>query len=375
LPWQDIVTSVYYILMYLYSHPYVYIGLWGVYLLMRKTGCKTVYFSVALKDMMPYWQHKNVFVTGATGFLGSWLTKFLVDEKANVTALVRDIVPASHLYRSGYADKINVVRGGLEDYHTLERAFGEYEIDTVFHLGAQTIVEIANRNPLSTFESNIKGTWNVLEAARRSPLVRKIVVASSDKAYGVHKELPYDEEKPLQGKHPYDVSKSAADLIAHMYYNSYKLPVAITRCGNFFGGGDLNFNRIIPGTIRSVLHGETPVIRSDGNYIRDYFYIEDAAHAYLALAEKMDDKNVHGHAFNFSNEIQMTVTQVVEKILEQMGSSLKPTILAVAENEIPHQYLSSEKARRVLGWKPKYNFEEALAKTVDWYKEFFSRKI
>lgn len=322
-----------------------------------------------------YWQHKNVFVTGATGFLGSWLTKFLVDMGANVTALVRDIVPASRLYQSGYADKVNIVRGGLEDYYTLERALGEYEINTVFHLGAQTIVEIANRNPLSTFESNIKGTWNILEAARRSPLVKKIIVASSDKAYGTHKELPYNEEKPLQGKHPYDVSKSAADLVAHMYHNAYCLPVTITRCGNFFGGGDLNFNRLIPGTIRSVLLGEPPVIRSDGNYIRDYFYIEDAAKAYLALAEKMDDAKIHGHAFNFSNEIQLTVVEVVQKILTHMGSALEPKILSVAENEIHHQYLSSEKARKVLGWKPLYTFDEALVKTVDWYKEFFSRKV
>src|SRR3989344_9464173 len=200
-----------------------------------------------------YWRHKDVFITGATGFLGSWLTRSLVDAGANVTVLVRDIVPNSQLYRSGYINNVNIVRGDLANYSTLERALGEYEIDTVFHVGAQTIVEIANRNPLSTFESNVRGTWNVLEAVRRSPTVKKVIVASSDKAYGTHKELPYDESKPLQGSHPYDVSKSAVDLIAHTYYNSYKVPVAITRCGNFFGGGDLNFNRIVPGTIRSVI--------------------------------------------------------------------------------------------------------------------------
>ncbi len=318
-----------------------------------------------------YWRHKNVFVTGASGFLGSWLTKFLVDQGANVTVLVRDIVPQSQLYRSGYINKVNIVRGDLAHYPTIERALGEYETDTVFHIGAQTLVEIANRNPLSTFESNIKGTWNVLEAARRSPAIKKVVVASSDKAYGTHKELPYDEEKPLQGKHPYDVSKSAADLIAHTYHNSYKLPVTITRAGNFFGGGDLNFNRIIPGTIRSVLFGERPVIRSDGSFIRDYFYIEDAAHAYMTLAERMDDESIHGHAFNFSNEIQMTVLEVVRKVLHLMKSTLEPKILSMAKNEIPHQYLSASKARTILGWSPSHTFDDGLVKTVDWYKKFF----
>jgi len=324
--------------------------------------------------MVPdYWRHKDVFVTGATGFLGSWLTKSLVDAGANVTVLVRDIVPNSQLYRSGYISKVNIVRGGLENYPTIERALGEYEIDTVFHLGAQTIVEIANRNPLSTFESNIKGTWNVLEAARRSPAVKKVIVASSDKAYGTHKELPYDEEKPLQGKHPYDVSKSAADLIAHTYHNSYKLPVTVTRAGNFYGGGDLNFNRIVPGTIRAVLHGKAPVIRSDGSYIRDYFYIEDAADAYITLAEKMDDERIHGHAFNFSNEIQMTVLDVVNKIIDLMKSPLQPKILNMAQNEIQHQYLSAKKAREMLGWTPRHTFDDGLAKTVGWYQNFFSK--
>ncbi|MBI4160597.1 MAG: GDP-mannose 4,6-dehydratase [Candidatus Yanofskybacteria bacterium] len=322
--------------------------------------------------MMPgYWKHKNVFITGSTGLLGSWLTRFLINGEANITVLIRDIVPQSELVRSGSMQKVNIVRGSLENYSILERALGEYEIDTIFHLGAQTIVEIANRNPLSTFESNIRGTWNVLEAARRSPTVKKIVVASSDKAYGTHKELPYDEEKPLHGKHPYDVSKSAADLIAHTYHNTYGLPVTITRCGNFFGGGDLNFNRIIPGTIRAILHNQAPVVRSDGQYIRDYFYIEDAAYAYMLLAEKMDNPQIHGQAFNFSNEIQMTVLEVVRKIAEVMGSDAKPEIQNAARNEIQHQYLSAKKARELLGWKPLFTFEDGLKKTIDWYKNFF----
>lgn len=319
-----------------------------------------------------YWRHKNVFITGATGLLGSWLTKYLVDAGANVTALVRDIVPNSNLAWSGYINKVNIVRGGLENFATLERAFGEYEIDTVFHAAAQTIVEIANRNPLSTFESNVRGTWNVLEAARRSPAVKKVVIASSDKAYGIHEQLPYTETAPLQGRYPYDVSKSAADLITHSYFHTYKLPVTITRCGNFFGGGDLNFNRIIPGAIRAVIHNQSPVIRSDGSYIRDYFYIEDAADAYITLAERMDDAAIHGHAFNFSNEIQMTVLDVTQKILGIMKSPLEPKILNMAQNEIPHQYLSAQKAHEMLGWQPRYTFEEGLQKTVDWYKSFFA---
>lgn len=319
-----------------------------------------------------YWKHRNILITGATGFLGSWLVKYLVDAGANVTGLVRDVVPASNLYRSGYADITNLVRGGLEDYQVLERTLGEYEIDTVFHTGAQTIVEIANRNPLSTFESNVKGTWNLLEACRRSPLVKKVIVASSDKAYGIHEELPYKESAPLRGRHPYDVSKSAADLIAQSYYHSYGLPVTVTRCGNFFGGGDLNFNRLIPGTIRSVLHNEAPVIRSDGSYVRDYFYIEDGAGAYITLAEKMNDPNLHGHAFNFSNENQITALAMVEKILELMGSDLKPKILGTAANEIPHQYLSAEKARTLLGWQPSHDLNSGLTKTISWYKEFFN---
>lgn len=321
-----------------------------------------------------YWRHKNVFITGATGLLGSWLTKYLVDAGANVTALVRDIVPNSNLARSGYINKVNIVRGGLENFATLERAFGEYEIDTVFHAAAQTIVEIANRNPLSTFESNVRGTWNVLEAARRSPAVKKIVIASSDKAYGIHEQLPYTETASLQGRYPYDVSKSAADLIAHSYFHTYKLPVTITRCGNFFGGGDLNFNRIIPGAIRAVIHNQSPVIRSDGSYIRDYFYIEDAAGAYITLAERMDDPAIHGHAFNFSNEIQMTVLDVTQKILGIMKSPLEPKILNMAQNEIPHQYLSAQKAHEMLGWRARFTFHEGLAKTIDWYRDFFHNR-
>lgn len=239
-----------------------------------------------------FWNNKNVFVTGGTGFLGSYLVKKLVNSGANVTVLVRDSIPKSNMYIGEEYKSISVVSGKLEDYDIFERILGEYEIDTIFHLAAQAIVGVANKNPLGTFSSNIQGTWNVLEAARRSPLVKQIIVASSDKAYGDQEKLPYDENMPLQGKHPYDVSKSCTDLIAQTYYETYKLPVCITRCGNLYGGGDLNFNRIIPQTIQLVLNGEAPVIRSDGSFIRDYFYVEDAVDAYIALAEKVQEYNL-----------------------------------------------------------------------------------
>ena len=321
-----------------------------------------------------FWKNRNVFVTGCTGLLGSWLTKALVEKGASVTGLIRDLVPKSNLNWSGFNNEINIVRGETEDYFLLERTINEYEVDTVFHLAAQTIVTIANRNPISTFESNIKGTWNILEVCRRAPLVKRIIVASSDKAYGDQEKLPYDENTSLEGRHPYDVSKSCADLLCRAYFESYKLPVCVTRCGNFYGGGDLNFNRIVPGTIRSVLNKEAPVIRSDGTLVRDYFYIEDAVEAYLLLAEKMGELGVQGEAFNFSNEIQVTVLELVEKILKIMKSSLKPKVLGEATNEIKHQYLSAKKARKILNWRPRYTLEEGLQRTIKWYEDFFSEK-
>ena len=318
-----------------------------------------------------FWQNRNVFVTGCTGLLGSWLTEELVRRGANVVGLVRDLIPKSRLNRSGVAGQMNTVRGEVEDYFLLERALNEYEIETVFHLAAQTIVGTANRNPVSTFETNIQGTWNLLEACRRNPLVKQVVVASSDKAYGAQPKLPYDESTPLEGRHPYDVSKSCVDLLAQSYYRTFGTPVCVTRCGNFYGGGDLNFNRIVPGTVRSVLFGESPVIRSDGTLVRDYFYIEDAVGAYLMLAEKMAELKIGGEAFNFSNEIQVTVLDLTRRILKLLKSGLKPTILNQAPNEIPHQYLSAKKARRKLGWKPLFTLEQGLKRTIAWYRGFF----
>jgi CDP-glucose 4,6-dehydratase len=320
-----------------------------------------------------FWQNRNVFVTGCTGLLGSWLTAELVQRGASVTGLVRDLVPRAKLNWSGVVNRINVVRGEVEDYALLERALNEYEVETVFHLAAQTIVGTANRNPNSTFATNIQGTWNLLEACRRNPMTKQIVVASSDKAYGAQPKLPYDETTPLEGRHPYDVSKSCVDLIAQSYFKTFRLPVCVTRCGNFYGGGDLNFNRIVPGTIRSVLFNERPVIRSDGTLIRDYFYIEDAVGAYLMLAEKMAELDVSGEAFNFSNEIQVTVLDLAQKVLKLMKSNLEPVIQNQAQNEIPHQYLSARKAREKLGWKPLFTLEQGLKRTVEWYREFFAK--
>jgi len=327
---------------------------------------------IYLLPMNNYWKNKNVFITGCTGLLGSCLTQDLVACGANVIGLIRDQVPASNLNRAKTVERINAVRGQVEDYPLLERILNEYEVDTVFHLAAQTIVGIANRNPLSTFEANIKGTWCLLEACRRNPTVKRIVIASSDKAYGDQEHLPYDESTPLQGMHPYDVSKSCADLISQAYSNTYGLPVCITRCGNFYGGGDLNWNRIVPGTIRSVLIGERPVIRSDGSYIRDYFYIKDGVEAYKLLAEKMDTLNIHGQGFNFSNEIQVSVLDITRLVLKLMQrEDLEPLILNQVKGEIKHQYLSAQKSKTVLGWKAKYSLEQSLQETIAWYKDFF----
>lgn len=315
-----------------------------------------------------FWRDRPVFVTGGTGLVGGWLVKHLLGQGADVVCLIRDWVPESMLSSGDSASRVKVVRGDVADQTVIERALGEYEIDTVIHLAAQTIVGIANRNPVSTFESNIKGTWSLMEACRRSPLVRQIVIASSDKAYGDCDTLPYDESTPLQGRHPYDVSKSCSDLIAQSYAKTFGSPVVITRCGNFYGGGDFNWNRIIPGTIRSVMRGERPVIRSDGTFIRDYFYVEDGAAAYGLLAEKLAEKReIAGSAYNFSNEIQVTVLELVERILKLMKSDLKPVVLNEASNEIKHQYLSAERARRDLGWKPLFTLDEGLKRTIDWY--------
>jgi CDP-glucose 4,6-dehydratase len=322
-----------------------------------------------------YWLDRTVFVTGCAGFLGSWLSAALVDAGAVVVGLLRDEVPFSELRRSGYRERIAIVRGDVTDYELVERALNEYEIDTVVHLAAQTIVPIANRAPLSTFETNIKGTWTILEAARRSPKVSRVLVASSDKAYGVHETLPYTEEAALLGCYPYDVSKACTTLVAKAYWATYSLPVAITCCANLYGGGDLNWSRIVPATVRSVLRGERPIIRSDGTLLRDYLYVEDAVRAYVALAEQLDRPGVAGELFNFGIDAPKSVLAVVQTIIAvSEHPELEPVVLNDAPNEIQAQYLDSSKARRVLGWSPSFSFEEGLTRTIAWYRSFLSEQ-
>lgn len=321
--------------------------------------------------MSTFWRKRSVLVTGATGLLGSWLVRALCDAGADVVCLIRDWVPQSDFYRSGLDRKTRSVTGDVVDTELIERVLAEYEVRTVFHLAAQAIVGVASSSPLSTFETNVRGTWSVLEACRRIGKVEQIVTASSDKAYGSQQALPYTESSPLLGRFPYDASKSCADLIAQSYAVTYELPVAITRCGNFYGGGDLNWNRVVPGTIRSILSSERPVIRSNGKFVRDYLYVEDGAAAYMLLAERMaQDPRLRGEAFNFSTESPIDVLGLVGELLAVMGSSLTPEILNRATHEIPEQYLSAKKAREQLGWAARYSLRDGLQRTIRWYEEY-----
>jgi CDP-glucose 4,6-dehydratase len=322
----------------------------------------------------PYWAGKRIFVTGATGIVGSRLTADLVSHGAYVVALVRDADPQTEFFRGGTSERVSIVSGRLEDYDALERAINDHEIDTVFHLGAQAIVGTALRSPLPTFEANIRGTYNLLEACRRlDMLVKRVVVASSDKAYGEVAQLPYVEDMPAQGKHPYDVSKSCTDLLTSTYAHTYGLPAVIARCGNIFGGGDLNWSRIVPGTIRSLLRGEQPIIRSNGEFVRDYIYVADVVDAYLRLGESIESRDLAGEAFNFSLETPVSVLELVDRIRELMGAEdLEPIILDQAKAEIRDQYLSASKAHERLQWHPRYGLDEGLRLTVEWYSGFFA---
>ena len=323
------------------------------------------------------WAGRHVLVTGATGIVGSWLVKDLLAREAHVVALVRDPDPQTELWRSGDWRRIAIVQGRVEDFWTLERAINEHEIETVFHLAAQPIVGVAHRSPLQTFEANIRGTYNVLEACRQhqGSGVRRVVIASSDKAYGTQAQLPYTEDLPLQGQHPYEVSKSCADLIAIAYHRTYGLPVAVARCGNIFGGGDLNWSRIVPDTIRACLRGVRPVIRSDGTFVRDYIYVKDVSQAYLRLAEGLDDERVRGEAFNFSPERPVTVLELVARIQRLAGrEDLVPDIRNTARGEIHSQYLDASKAGRVLGWSPRYSLDDGLTETIAWYREYLAAR-
>lgn len=324
----------------------------------------------AVADLgVSFWRDRPVLVTGASGLVGGAVVRLLLERGADVACLLRDWVPDSELVRGGLLARARVVRGDVRDQALLERALGEHEARTVIHLAAQTTVPVANRNPVSTFESNVAGTWALLEACRRSPQVGQVVVASSDKAYGEHARLPYDEDAPLLARHPYDVSKACADLVAQSYAATWGLPVAISRCGNFYGPGDLNWNRIVPGTLRSLLRGERPVVRSDGRFVRDYFYVEDGAAAYLLLAEALArDPGLRGRAYNFSNEQPLTVLELVARLQAALGSALEPDVRNEASHEIRAQYLSAARARSELGWAPLFSLEQGLERTVAWYR-------
>jgi CDP-glucose 4,6-dehydratase len=317
-----------------------------------------------------YWKGKTVFVTGATGFMGSWLVKALLRHGAEIVALVRDQAPHSMLIREGLIERLAIVAGELESLPTLQRALAAYQPHTVFHLAAQPLVQVAKRDPVGTLRANVMGTWNVLEACRLAGGTN-VVLASSDKAYGATDNLPYRETHPLQGRYPYDVSKSCADLTTQMYAATYGLKTAISRCGNLFGGGDLNFSRTIPGLIKATLAGEPFVIRSDGKFVRDFLYVKDAAEAYLILGERLaEDSSISGEAFNFSLGEHLTVLDIVHMTLEIMGrTDLEPVIQNIASSEIREQYLDATKARERLAWQPRYGMKEGIRETVDWYRE------
>lgn len=320
-----------------------------------------------------FWSDRPTFVTGATGQIGGWLVKHLVEAGADLVCLVRDWVPQCELVQAGMLDRVRVVRGDLRDRELMRRTLGEYEINTVLHLAAQGIVGVANRDPVTAFETNAGGTWSLLEACRLSPTVKQVVIASTDKVYGEADQLPYTEEMPFLARYPHDVSKACAEMVATCYAETYNLPVAATRLPNIYGGGDLNWNRIVPGTIRSVFRGERPVILSDGKFIRDYLYVEDAAAAHMHLAERLAERpELRGQAFNISAETPLTVLELVGAIVRLIGSDLEPDVQNRAKQEIRNQYLSAQKAREQLGWRPLYSVEEGLRATIDWYRAFFA---
>ena len=320
-----------------------------------------------------HWRDRPVFVTGATGLLGGWLVRRLVEAGAEVTALVRGDARASSLLSSDEWQRVRVVRGDIRDGEVVRHALESAGADTVLHVAAQAIVGEANREPEPTLDINIRGTWTVLEAIRRVSSVKAVVSASSDKAYGDHDVLPYSERTALRGAHPYDASKACADMLSHMYAVTFGMPLAITRCGNFFGGGDLNWNRIVPGTIRSVLKGERPVIRSDGTLIRDYFYIEDGAFATMELARALSHReDIRGEAFNFSYEMPLDVITFSRRILARMGSPLAPDVRGEAHHEIQRQWLTAGKARDLLGWTPRFTLDEGLDRSIAWYRNHLS---
>ena len=322
-----------------------------------------------------FWNDRPVLVTGGTGLLGGWLVRELLERHSQVTVLVRDGAPHSLFMRSGFDLRATIVHGSLEDPALMRRTLAEYGVQTVFHLAAQTQVRVARADPVATLETNVRGTWTLLEAARAWGRA-DVVVASSDKAYGEPPTLPYTEDQPLRGRYPYDVSKSCADLICGMYAATYALPVIITRCANLYGGGDLNFERLIPGVMRSTMQGERFVVRSDGQFVRDYLYVEDAVSAYLRLAEGLAaDRTLTGEAFNVGADERHSVLEVVREILRLLNrQDLEPIVRGEVSAEIREQYLSAAKARRQLGWAPRHSFAEGLTRTAAWYRAYFDHE-
>jgi len=315
-----------------------------------------------------YWKNKRVLVTGYEGFLGSNLTRTLLNCGADIVGI--DIVknrPKSVL--NGLRNKIKCIKGDISDFGLVKSVINKHKPRVIFHLAAEAIVGKSNKDPIKTFKSNIEGTWNILEACRDKKFIEAIVSASSDKAYGIHKVLPYKEDASLKGSHPYDASKSCADILCYTYWNTYGVPVCVTRCGNLYGAGDFNFSRIVPDAINCSLKGRQFKIRSDGKFTRDYVYVEDAVNGYMLLAEKMKKLKLYGEAFNFSDENPITVIDVVERIYKLTGRKPSYKILNQAQYEIKHQYLCSGKARKILGWKPEYTLDEGMRKTIEWYEK------
>jgi CDP-glucose 4,6-dehydratase len=322
-----------------------------------------------------FWQGRRVLVTGANGFVGSWLCQRLLKEGAAVVALIRDQIPGANFYRLGLERRCDIVAGGVEDFALLSRTVAEYEVESCFHLAAQAIVGVANHSPLSTFEANVRGTWNLLEAMRLGKRVRAVIIASSDKAYGCHEELPYTEDTPLQPLYPYDTSKACADFIARSFFHTFGVPVAVTRFANIYGGGDLNFSRIVPGTIRSVLQGEDPIIRSDGTPERDFISVDDVVELYLEIGRRLPADGVSGGVFNGGHNRPVKVLDLVEKIIALSGKKgVRPDIRgkSVGHGEIDRQWLGAMKAKEVLGWEPKVGFDQGLARTIEWYRELLA---
>jgi CDP-glucose 4,6-dehydratase len=317
-----------------------------------------------------FWKNRNAFVTGATGFVGAHVARTLAEQGARVVCLQRDSVGANSLDIFGLRRGVTVVNGSVEDHALMERVLTEYEIEAVFHLAAQAIVGAANRSPLSTFEANIRGTYSLLEACRRAETVKRVVVASSDKAYGSHDRLPYGEDHPLLGLFPYDASKACADIIARSYAHTYGTPVAVSRFANIYGPGDMNLSRIIPSAIVSALRDEAPVIRSDGTPVREFVYVDDVARGYLLLAEKIGE--VKGEAFNFGAGAWLSMLDLVERVIRIAGKEgrLQPRVLLQRkiEREIDAQYLSADKAEARLGWRAEVGLDEGLKRTVEWYR-------